>query len=75
MHLTFSYGGRFVEAVLLSATPSRLRVIAPDWCDTLDLHYRNGAWQAEDGQTVEIESLVAEGPLTARWWQRHSDAA
>jgi hypothetical protein len=75
MHMIFSYGGRLVEAVLLSATPTRLRVISPDWCDALDLHYHNAAWETEYGEAVEIESLVAEGPFVPRWTVRHPNAA
>ena len=58
-----------VEAILLSATPDRLRVVMRSHADTLDLHRVDGHWFSDQGSPVEIESIMTDGPSTvARIW-------
>jgi len=47
---------------LLAAGPSRLRVVVQERNDdTLELVLMDGRWMSEDGQRVEIESLISDG--------------
>ena len=59
-----------VEAILLSATPDRLRVVMRNHADTLDLHRVAGHWVSDQGSPVEIESILTDDPTAVtRIWQ------
>ncbi len=57
--------GRRADAVLLSATCERMRVIFQNENDTEELHLIGGNWVSDAGVTVEIESLLSDGPESA----------
>jgi hypothetical protein len=58
-----------VEALLLSASPNRLRVVARDLSDTLELHRVGTQWFSDRGSPVEIESLLTNNPdAVSRFW-------
>jgi hypothetical protein len=69
MHtVLFLEGGRRVDALLLSATPDRLRVAIPGRGDTVEYRLIEGNWQSERGARVEIGALlVSEGMSPARF--------
>ena len=46
------------EAVLLAADRRTMRIIAAGERDTEELHSENDRWYMENGESVEIESLV-----------------
>lgn len=59
-----------VEAILLSATADRLRVVMRNLADTLDLHRVDGQWVSDRGSPVDIESIITDDPgAVARIWQ------
>ena len=65
MHLTISYSdGRLVEAVVLAAGPDRMRISTPESEDTIELRMEQAAWISENGERVEIESMVLGGELS-----------
>ena len=66
MHLTIldSTGGRH-EGILLAASTSRMRVVVSGARDTVDLKLVEGGWLCEDGEPVELESIVAGEDLSA----------
>lgn len=58
-----------VEAILLSATADRMRVVMRNLADTLDLQLVDGQWVSDRGSPVEIESLITDDPhAVARIW-------
>ena len=57
--LIFS-GGRRADALLLSATPDRLRVAIPGRGDTVEFRMVDGRWTTERGVEVEIGALMAD---------------
>ena len=62
-----------VDAVLLSATRDRLRVMVRDQEDTLDLRLIGSRWISDQGSAVEIESLLVDDPnAVARIWHETS---
>jgi hypothetical protein len=61
-------GGRRVDALLLSASPDRLRVVTPGRGDTVEYRMIAGQWQSERGTTMEIGALlVADGMSPSRF--------
>jgi hypothetical protein len=50
--------GRREEGLILSASTDLMRVILRCGGDTTELRRVFGEWTAEDGSTVELESLV-----------------
>ena len=46
------------DAVLLAADRRTMRIIPTGERDTLELHRENDCWYLENGEPVEIESLV-----------------
>jgi len=59
MHLTISYvDGRRIDAILLAASPERMRISIPDGDDAVELRMEDGVWIAETGELVEIESMI-----------------
>jgi hypothetical protein len=62
-----------VEALLLSASPDRLRVVARNLSDTLDLRRVGDQWFSDRGSPVEIESLLTNDPdaVAQIWHEAH----
>ncbi|MCU1234838.1 MAG: hypothetical protein JWP63_2805 [Candidatus Solibacter sp.] len=55
-------GGRRVDALLLSASPDRLRVAIPGRGDAVEYRMIDGQWRTDRGGRVEIGALlVADG--------------
>jgi len=52
-------GGRQAEALLLSASADRLRIVMPGNADTLEFQFSGGGWLAEDGTSVELAVMLA----------------
>jgi hypothetical protein len=51
--------GHRVDGLMLSASPDLIRVILRRQGDTAELRRVFGEWTAEDGSSVELESVVA----------------
>ena len=70
MHVILSYeSGRRAEGILLAVGPSRLRVVVQERNDdTLELSLMDGRWMSEDGEPVEIESLISDGETPMAWF-------
>ena len=52
-------GGRQVDALLLSASPDRLRVVMPGGKDTAEFQLIEGRWTSETGAHVELGAILA----------------
>jgi hypothetical protein len=52
-------GGRQVDALLLSASAERLRVVIPGRADTLEFQLIEGRWTSESGGQVELGAILA----------------
>jgi hypothetical protein len=53
-------GGRQVDALLLSASAERLRVVIPGRGDTAEFQLIEGRWTSEIGEQVELGAILAE---------------
>ena len=53
-------GGRQIDALLLSASTDRLRVVIPGRSDTAELKLIEGRWTSESGGHVELGAILAE---------------
>ena len=53
-------GGRQVDALLLSASAERLRVVMPGRADTAEFRLIDGRWTSESGGHVELGAILAE---------------
>ena len=53
-------GGRQVDALLLSASPERLRALVRGRADTAEFQRIEGQWISERGERVELGALLAE---------------
>jgi hypothetical protein len=53
-------GGRQVDALLLSATADRLRVVMPGQGDTAEFKLIEGRWISENGGRVELGAILNE---------------
>ena len=51
--------GHRVEGLILSASPDLIRVVLRRQGDTAELRRVFGEWTAEDGTSVELESMMA----------------
>jgi hypothetical protein len=51
--------GRRVDGLILSASPDLIRLILRRQGETSELRRVFGEWTAEDGSSVELESMVA----------------
>ena len=59
MYLMLSYAdGKIVEAVVLSANGDRMRISIPNYEDVLELRNEQDGWILENGERVEIESVI-----------------
>jgi len=66
MYMILCYpSGRYTDAVLLSATPERMRVVVQDQEDTLELCRIGAQWFSEGGSPIEIQSIIADSPAAA----------
>ena len=59
-------GGRQVDALLLSATAERLRVVMPGSADTAEFQLIDGKWTSESGGHVEVGAILAEDAADVR---------
>ena len=53
-------GGRQVDALLLSASTNRLRVVIPGRGDTAEFQLIEGRWTSESGGRVELGAILSE---------------
>ena len=53
-------GGRQVDALLLSASAERLRVVIPGRPDTVEFQLTKGQWTSESGEQVEVGAILAD---------------
>lgn len=51
--------GRRMDGLILSASPDSIRLVLRRQGDTVELRRAFGNWTAEDGSTIELESMVA----------------
>jgi hypothetical protein len=60
MQLTLLYAGnRRIDAVVLAANHDHMRVVIPNRRDTVELRLTGNRWTSEEGESVEIEAVVA----------------
>jgi hypothetical protein len=60
MQLTLLYpGSRRIDAVVLAANHDRMRIVIPNRRDTVELRLTGNRWTSEEGESVEIEAVVA----------------
>ena len=65
MHTVLIYsGGRRVDALLLSASPDRLRVAIPGRGDTMEFRMLEGRWTTDRGVAVEIGALMVDDGMS-----------
>jgi len=55
--------GRRWECLLFAASENRMRVAVRGRADAAELTLRQGRWSWENGAAVEVESVLADGPL------------
>ena len=60
-------GGRQVDALLLSASAERLRVVMPGKSDTTEFRLIEGRWSSESGEHVEVGAILAGDIADAIW--------
>jgi hypothetical protein len=61
-----------VDALLLSASRSRMRLITPGGDDTLELRRRKSGWTLEDGRIAEVEAMMSDGnPISTVFLDAH----
>ena len=53
-------GGRQVDALLLSASTNRLRVVMPGRSDTAEFQLIEGRWTSESGGRVDLGAILSE---------------
>jgi hypothetical protein len=59
-------GGRQVDALLLSASADRLRVVMPGKSDTSEFRLIEGRWTSESGDHVDVGAILAADIADAR---------
>jgi hypothetical protein len=59
-------GGRQVDALLLSASTNRLRVVVPGPGDTAEFQLIEGRWTSESGGRVELGAILSEDSANAQ---------
>ena len=65
MHTVLIYsGGRRVDALLLSASPDRLRVAIPGRGDISEFKMVEGRWTTDHGVRVEIGALIVDNSMS-----------
>ena len=66
MHTLLSFSdGRRVDALLLSASADRLRVVIPGRGDTVEFRLVEGRWISDRGVPVEIGALLLGDSMSA----------
>jgi len=61
MYLQIGFSdGRSVDAVLLAASPDRMRVAFEDCADATELRLIDGRWTDEDGTEVSLDAIFFE---------------
>jgi hypothetical protein len=58
-------GGRQVDALLLSASADRLRLVVPGRGETEELQWIEDRWVSESGAVVELGALIAVSTVRA----------
>ena len=58
MYTVILMGGRQLDALILSASPDRLRLAIPDRADTAELRLIDGRWTSESGAEVELAAIL-----------------
>jgi hypothetical protein len=53
--------GRRVDAILLAASPDRLRIVVRRLNETLELRLTQGEWVSEHGERIEVEGWLTDG--------------
>ena len=62
MHLTFSFlDGRRMEGMLLTIGRDHMRLAVPGQEDAVEFRLVDGYWVAEDGERIELESVITNG--------------
>ncbi|MEO8368799.1 MAG: hypothetical protein ABI806_06340 [Candidatus Solibacter sp.] len=61
MYTVIVMEGRPVEALLLSVSPDRLRVVIPGRADTAEFQMLDGQWTSESGAQVELGAIFSTG--------------
>ncbi|MEO8593949.1 MAG: hypothetical protein ABI759_11560 [Candidatus Solibacter sp.] len=75
MYTIILVGGRQLDALILSVSPDRLRVVTPGRADTLEFRAVDGKWVSESGAQVELGALISAGAAeTARVMGVRNDA-
>lgn len=74
MMLLFENGLR-VETVLLATSDYRMRVVVRGSNDATDLRLIKDQWMSEEGEAVDIESLIIGGEIELFGQNRHVHAA
>jgi len=60
MYIAFSFpDSRRMEGVVLSIRFGYMRVAVPGQTDSMEFHLTDGYWTSENGERVELDSLVA----------------
>jgi len=59
MYTVIIMEGRQVEALLLSVSPDRLRVVIPGRADTAEFRIVDGQWTSESGAQVELGAIIS----------------
>jgi hypothetical protein len=59
-------GGRQVDALLLSASAERLRVVMPGRSDTAEFRLIEGQWTSESGEHADVGAILAADITDAR---------
>jgi hypothetical protein len=73
--LLFLQGGRQVDALLLSASPDRLRVVVPGRGDVMEYRLVENHWQSESGARVEIGAMMSPDGASPSLFQSSSSGA
>jgi hypothetical protein len=62
--ISFS-AGVLIEAVIMSRTEDRMRVVAPAFGDAIELRRYGQSWFTDLGERVEFELLLSDEPVCA----------
>lgn len=59
-------GGRRFDALLLSASPERLRLVVQGRSDTVELQMVEGRWMSDSGVSVELGAILNDESAAAK---------
>jgi len=69
MHVILrNVSGQRIEGILLAGSESRLRIVLRELNDTVELTLAGGLWVTEEGDCMEIESLISDGQTGMGGW-------